>query len=1537
LLLLVLLLWAAPGQATVFWTEGFENHLYQNWVSSGVFLDSVNNPDGINATISTDSFAGWPTSGAHSLKSVFTSSCQSTGCGDFYDRSIPDSQEVWFRTYYYTTNFTYYALTVTKFLILVPNGNGNQFYFSNDNGDRRMSVAVGNNNNYQVQTCPNGVVDVGCSYPPNLASVSLDDNQVYCIEGHIINNTVGQSNGTVELFVNGTQTVGYYNQQTQNVNSQTNVMRHYVQNGLGNRYIDDLSVGNTRLGCGSASPPPSDTTPPAAVTGLAVSANGAGQATITFNLTTDTGGSGLAGTILKRCTGAACTPSTVLTQVAAPGTSSVDSSLTGGTTYGYAAAGVDNAGNIGTYTAAVYVTTPSTFRTTLDSDNFQRVNAADLGAKWNNGYTNRSAAQIVSQTIEPTTVNTEAVEQFQASVATPNDQWCQITINVFTGAQAAETGCVLRMADPPTITWALCIAQHNEGTTTLINTRVADVSKTSLTENATTWANGDKLRCEFEGTALRLYRIPAGTSTEILVLSGSDANVTTGKTGIDDWVATSGSLANVSNSLFVMGGFSSSPPAAPTITTLTFADDTGFTETDTGSPASYRLQYGDNAGTFNQSIVIQAASIVAGRYNIVLPAGTDFACLFARDSAGVENDTANAYVCANPPDPAVIDHGPSTGVLRQLGSKPWLTNDSGNALYLSGLSGIFTTVMDYSESGLTGVIYDYATKFAQMVSQGLNFIRNFTFEESASGTAGFEEVPYTQLPYVAISTRVDGGTGKTVGIFDLTQINPAFLARERAVVLAAVKAGLTPSVMLWYGYDHYQNTVGGMSHPYFASNNVNGISCDANANNMCEETHENSNAAITALQDALVKARIDNLNDIDGYLYEISNEDKDDATNIAWQNHIADTVKNYEATGGRKIHPIWNTGMAFTQNNAGLLTNTHVTLISTICDGVTNYETNPPAATGAKVILYDSDHTGAGSVCGTETVAVKWKLFTRGYHDVSLNLRESAGVQANLITTAAGVQVYAKKMHLAGMLPVTDSTIINSGYGLKEDCSEYLMYMPADGSNTINLGSCSAGLAFTVEFFDPITNVTSTSANVAGGGTRSFNPTGTDPMVVYLKVNPLIDITPPTVFGGLPTGVQPIGTTSVTLQVSTSEAATCKYGPSDVAYASLPSTFSTTGGTTHTQTLSGETAGASYTEHVLCQDPSGNISTPSTTVTWSIGQQADLIAPVMTNTSSLNPFPAGTTAAPFSLSTNEAASCKWDTTDVAYASMANTMTAAALNFSATATSLTNGSTHTYYARCQDVAQPVPNTDTVSLVITVVVASSTADTTAPSTVAGLTGSVVSQTQGLLAWTAATDNVAVAGYRIYLSTDGCVTPVFYGLVGNTTLALINLAGSTTYCAEVKAIDTSNNLSAAYSNTVTIVTPGPIDITPPSTMTNLRVVGTFSNSVVLTSDPGTDDRGSVTTTIELSPSGCSNFTLVYSNLSLLALIQGLAPNTAYCARGKFVDQSSNASVAYSNTVTFTTASTGLSLPRTVVPFSQPRTSAGTRTPVGTRSPRQ
>ncbi len=83
------------------------------------------------------------------------------------------------------------------------------------------------------------------------------------------------------------------------------------------------------------------------------------------------------------------------------------------------------------------------------------------------------------------------------------------------------------------------------------------------------------------------------------------------------------------------------------------------------------------------------------------------------------------------------------------------------------------------------------------------------------------------------------------------------------------------------------------------------------------------------------------------------------------------------------------------------------------------------------------------------------------------------------------------------------------------------------------------------------------------------------------------DKTPPVRSSGSPSGNLLAGTTQTTISLTTNEAATCKYGTTaNTAYGSIANTFSTTGGTSHSQLITGLSDGNNYNYYVRCQDSS---------------------------------------------------------------------------------------------------------------------------------------------------------------------------------------------------------------------------------------------------------------------------------------------------------------------------------------------------------------
>ena len=97
------------------------------------------------------------------------------------------------------------------------------------------------------------------------------------------------------------------------------------------------------------------------------------------------------------------------------------------------------------------------------------------------------------------------------------------------------------------------------------------------------------------------------------------------------------------------------------------------------------------------------------------------------------------------------------------------------------------------------------------------------------------------------------------------------------------------------------------------------------------------------------------------------------------------------------------------------------------------------------------------------------------------------------------------------------------------------------------------------------------------------------------------DTTPPVQSNGAPSGTLAAGTAQATLSLTTNENASCRYATAaGVAYGSMSKTFTTTGGTAHSNTVSGLINGGSYSYFVRCQDTFGNANTNDFTISFSV-------------------------------------------------------------------------------------------------------------------------------------------------------------------------------------------------------------------------------------------------------------------------------------------------------------------------------------------------
>jgi len=389
--------------------------------------------------------------------------------------------------------------------------------------------------------------------------------------------------------------------------------------------------------------------------------------------------------------------------------------------------------------------------------------------------------------------------------------------------------------------------------------------------------------------------------------------------------------------------------------------------------------------------------------------------------------------------------------------------------------------------------FDYDGYLGLLERFNHNYIRMWSWE------VGENDSYYDPVPWVRTGpgTALDGKPK-----FDLKQFNPKYFERLRSRVISARDRGIYVSVMLFQGWSIYSHGYGNPwpVHPFNEANNINGINGDMDKDGEGREVHTLQVPTVTRLQEAYVRKVIDTLNDLDNVLYEITNESA--IFSRDWQNHIIRFIKEYQAAKPKQ-HPVGMT--AFDSGREGsmeALFGSPADWISPQNDGVSgNYQNDPPAADGRKVIITDTDHLwGVG---GNHQWV--WKCFLRGLNPIYMDPLPTAPQQKWMSNTEAeregarramcNTWTYANKVGLAAMTPRED--LASSRYCLANQGDEYLVYQPVPGAAfTVDL---PAG-TYDYEWFDPVSGtVNAESSFVAAGGMRSFTAPFNRDAVLYIR------------------------------------------------------------------------------------------------------------------------------------------------------------------------------------------------------------------------------------------------------------------------------------------------------------------------------------------------------------------------------------------------------------------------------------------------------
>src|SRR5436309_459508 len=110
-----------------------------------------------------------------------------------------------------------------------------------------------------------------------------------------------------------------------------------------------------------------------------------------------------------------------------------------------------------------------------------------------------------------------------------------------------------------------------------------------------------------------------------------------------------------------------------------------------------------------------------------------------------------------------------------------------------------------------------------------------------------------------------------------------------------------------------------------------------------------------------------------------------------------------------------------------------------------------------------------------------------------------------------------------------------------------------------------------------------------------------------------------------------------------------------------------------------------------------------------------------------------------------------------------------------------------------------------------------DSIAPTTPTGLAASAITPTSVMLSWGAASDNVGVTGYRVYVNGTLLVSP------GSTSVQVTELLAGGTRSFTVAAVDAAGNVSAPSAplsvTTPPLTTPPPAPTPPPVSLPQIQ----------------------------------------------------------------------------------------------------------------------
>jgi Family of unknown function (DUF6298) len=443
---------------------------------------------------------------------------------------------------------------------------------------------------------------------------------------------------------------------------------------------------------------------------------------------------------------------------------------------------------------------------------------------------------------------------------------------------------------------------------------------------------------------------------------------------------------------------------------------------------------------------------------------------------GVPRVFVLAFLIAATDPAAAVTRGP----LRIDATNPrYFVDQRDRVVYLTG-SHTWQNLKDRS-LGDPPPPFDFDAYLDFLVAHDHNFIRLWSWEQPRSRNNNPDGLKrfFSPFPWLRSGPGL-ASDGKPR--FDLAQHDPAYFTRLRSRVSAAQIRGIYVAVMLFNGYDlanAYNPSDGGF--PLGSGNNINGVASDG------PDSQSLVDPTVTALQEAYVRKVIDTVNDMDNVLYEIANETG--SYGVAWQYHMIDVVKQYEATKPMQ-HPV---GMTATYPGSD------ASVFDSDADWI-----SPVSRTlesdGSKVVVNDTDHSYYWSALVSDGLAAQrawaWTTLTLGAYPIFMdpylevwagrNDPDGANVDPyweTLRNALGDTRRYAERIQLRYAVP--SSSLCSTGRCLAIPGIQYLVFQPSSGSFSLTMVAGS----YSYEWFDAGNRTVAETGSIdVASGPRTFTP-----------------------------------------------------------------------------------------------------------------------------------------------------------------------------------------------------------------------------------------------------------------------------------------------------------------------------------------------------------------------------------------------------------------------------------------------------------------